>query len=173
MYASRLLGIQIHTGNGTFDPNTQDVNGTPYSQNECAKVTILTVAGGSRGDNGINRDSNTVDPAGAGGKGGEYRVVNDIPIAELTGQNHSISVGGGNGGVTTFSNNGHLHFIQVAGGGTGAPGRSNGVDGATSGAGGGSQSNGSGGAAPGDYFAGFVEYNIGLGGGGSAGARGR
>ena len=55
-------------------------------------------------------------------------MVDGIPIAELANQNHGISIGQGNGGTTTFSSDGHAHYIRVTGGGTGAPGRENGVD---------------------------------------------
>ena len=77
-------------------------DGIAFSANECARVTILAVAGGGRGDNGINEPNASVDPAGAGGKGGAFRVVDDIPIAELANQNHGISIGQGNGGTTHF-----------------------------------------------------------------------
>ncbi|MGC6417452.1 MAG: hypothetical protein ACON3Z_10040, partial [Bradymonadia bacterium] len=168
----RLLAIQVYTGNGTFNPNTLGPDGTPFADNECAKVSILAVAGGNRGDNGINEANVSVDPAGSGGKGGAFRVVNDIPIAALAGIEHGVSVGGGNGGDTRFSVPGHPRYIEVTGGGTGAPGRGNGVDGATSGAGGGSQGNGQSASVPGNYFSAFVEYSIRAGGAGSAGTRG-
>ena len=127
---------------------------------------------GSRGDNGINEQNVSVDPAGAGGKAGAF-VPNDIPIADLADRNHPVSVGG-QSGSSSFSSGGHPRYMLVSGGGTGRPGRGNGVDGATGGAGGGSQQSGTSGSAPGGngYFSAFNEYSISFGGAGSAGARG-
>ena len=46
----------------TFDPNSVGNDGIAFSANECARVTILAVAGGGRGDNGINEPNASVDP---------------------------------------------------------------------------------------------------------------